>query len=392
MKMTFSDIILILGSVQGLLLALMIIHKNRLNRANRILAILVLAYSLFMLNLILFNSGMLIKNPIWIISLDGLPLLFGPLHYLYTRFLSSKSEKFHWQDSLHFIPFILYRFYFIDAYFTTKQELISVIKDMQVNPPAVFIISGWVIAVQGLVYMLLTLQVIKNYEIKIRDIFSSIDHINLNWLRNITYMTLVIWIVVFIENILQTIGSDLLGVEAQLVGLLTAIFVYIMAYIGLSRSEIFLQMQIQSGHNSEALSMNLNAPAENTSKYSKSGLSEEKAMRYKQQLQTLMQTEKPYRDNNLTLQNLSDKLDISAHNLSEIINTRLNLNFFDFVNSYRVEDVKQKLTDPQNDHLKILAVAYDSGFNSKTSFNAIFKKVTGKTPSDFRNQNTYTGK
>ena len=91
-----------------------------------------------------------------------------------------------------------------------------------------------------------------------------------------------------------------------------------------------------------------------------------------------------FRDPNLTLNGLAGRLGISSHNLSEIMNTRIKMNFFDFVNSYRVEQVKKDLNNPQKDNLTLVAIAFDAGFNSKSSFNAIFKKHTGKTPSEFR--------
>ncbi|NOY60505.1 MAG: helix-turn-helix transcriptional regulator, partial [Calditrichaeota bacterium] len=96
------------------------------------------------------------------------------------------------------------------------------------------------------------------------------------------------------------------------------------------------------------------------------------------------QTQKPYLISDLTLPQLANMLHISAHNLSEILNTYMQKNFFDFINHYRVEEVKNKLSDPKTQHLNILAIAFDAGFNSKTSFNTIFKKYTGQTPSQFR--------
>ena len=77
-------------------------------------------------------------------------------------------------------------------------------------------------------------------------------------------------------------------------------------------------------------------------------------------------------------------LDISSHNLSEVINTRFRQNFFDFVNSYRIKQVKRELSDSKNSPFTVLALAFDAGFNSKSSFNTIFKKHTGRTPSEFR--------
>lgn len=124
--------------------------------------------------------------------------------------------------------------------------------------------------------------------------------------------------------------------------------------------------------------------SEKPDKYERSGLSSEKARRIEKSLRSLMENEAPYADSSLTLTQLADKLDVSPHNLSEVINTRLNLNFFDFVNRYRLEKIKQDLTDPDKKNLKLLAIAFDAGFNSKTAFNTIFKKHTGLTPSEYR--------
>jgi AraC-like DNA-binding protein len=77
---------------------------------------------------------------------------------------------------------------------------------------------------------------------------------------------------------------------------------------------------------------------------------------------------------------------MSTHNLSEILNTRLNQNFYDFINRYRVEEVKKRLSENDSGKFSLIAIAFDSGFNSKSSFNTIFKKLTGVTPSQFRNQ------
>jgi AraC-like DNA-binding protein len=120
--------------------------------------------------------------------------------------------------------------------------------------------------------------------------------------------------------------------------------------------------------------------------YEKSGLTEAQAEAYEKQLLRLMDEEKPYRNSYLTLQELADELSISAHNLSQVINTRLGKNFYDFVNEYRVEEVKRRLLDPKYRNLKILAIGLDAGFNTKSTFNAFFKKHTGVTPSRYREQ------
>jgi AraC-like DNA-binding protein len=101
----------------------------------------------------------------------------------------------------------------------------------------------------------------------------------------------------------------------------------------------------------------------------------------------LFKDEKPYLDCELTLGRLAETLNVSPHNLSEVINTKLKQNFYDLVNSYRVEEVKRKLQSPEFDMYSILGIAYESGFNSKTSFNTIFKKYVGQTPSAYKKMN-----
>lgn len=97
-----------------------------------------------------------------------------------------------------------------------------------------------------------------------------------------------------------------------------------------------------------------------------------------------METERPYLDEELSLQKLSLLVNISTHRLSEVINQDLNTNFYRLINAYRVEEVKRKLKNPEFDKYSILGIAFESGFNSKSTFNKIFKEETGMTPSAFK--------
>ena len=127
-------------------------------------------------------------------------------------------------------------------------------------------------------------------------------------------------------------------------------------------------------------------PAETPSpKYKFSALSAEQGRRYQLQLLTLMQTDKPYRDGNLTLTDLANQLGLSPNYLSQIINERLELSFRDFLNQYRINEIQQTLLE--HPERTILDLAYDSGFNSKSTFYTAFKKQVGLTPSQFRTQN-----
>ena len=97
-----------------------------------------------------------------------------------------------------------------------------------------------------------------------------------------------------------------------------------------------------------------------------------------------MEIEKPFLDENLSLYLLAKQSEITQPHLSQIINQHFKMNFYDFINRYRVEEAKQKLTSSNFDHLSVLGIAFDCGFKSKSSFNRYFKKYTGVSPSTFK--------
>ena len=122
-----------------------------------------------------------------------------------------------------------------------------------------------------------------------------------------------------------------------------------------------------------------------TPEYRKSGLKAEDATSLHQQLLTLMTTEKPYLEPKLSLAQLAEMLGVLPNHLSQIINQYEEKNFYDFVNSYRVEEFITLAKKDIDKNFNLLGLAYEAGFNSKSSFNQVFKKITGKTPSEFLN-------
>jgi ligand-binding sensor domain-containing protein/AraC-like DNA-binding protein len=127
--------------------------------------------------------------------------------------------------------------------------------------------------------------------------------------------------------------------------------------------------------------------AEKNKKYQASTLSESKSFYYSQRLLKLMVEDKPYLDPNVTAVDLAEALDISSKHLSQIINQQFNKNFKNFINEYRVEEAKKRLLDPKEQHFVLLKIAMDVGFNSKSVFNAAFKKFTNMSPSEYRKKN-----
>ncbi len=103
-------------------------------------------------------------------------------------------------------------------------------------------------------------------------------------------------------------------------------------------------------------------------------------------IKSLMEIDKIYQEAELTLHQLGNILQVPAYLVSQALNDGMNRNFYDLVNGYRVEEAKRLLLDTKSVNYTVLSVGYEAGFNSKTTFNTVFKKFTGLTPSEYRNK------
>lgn len=391
MPITIANFILLLAAAQGLFLTVLIFHRHRRLFANRFLGAMMLLFSLILVHLFLTEQGEEQTRPLLSAILVGLGFLVAPLHYLYAKFLVRRDRPFRKEDWLHFLPFLIYEGYRIFQYVFAREKLVELFGSAK---PAVmpfdFLVYNWAVLAQGFIYVQFTIRILNRYARYLKEVFSTLDKIKLDWLRNITFMFAGILAIFLVENVLLLAGINLSN-YFTLSSILAAGYVYALGYLGLSKSEIFVAPKIVDSIShlaalSEQNRLESAAPESPAQKYEKSGLSEEKAKAYLQQLLELMEKRQPYTNSELTLNQLADMLSISSHNLSEIINTQLQQNFFDFVNGYRLEKVKKDLLDPAKSHLTILAIAFDAGFNSKSSFNLIFKKQTNLTPSEYRRE------
>ena len=125
---------------------------------------------------------------------------------------------------------------------------------------------------------------------------------------------------------------------------------------------------------------------EESQKYQGSSLSETDKDNLLGRVLQHTQESKPYLEPNLTIEEFANQLGVNRYYISQVVNERLEQNFSDFINAYRVRETQALLRDPARQHLKILAIAYEAGFNSKTSFNTVFRKFTGMSPSQYRKE------
>jgi len=171
-----------------------------------------------------------------------------------------------------------------------------------------------------------------------------------------------------------------------------SIAVYIIGYKALSQPEVFfhrqekiLQQDFSNTMTDLSIGEQLTIP-KTTEKYKTSGLTSEQVATYRNKLVTFMALEKPFLNPELTLDNLADALEMHPHHLSQVINQSFSQNFYEFINSNRVEEAKLIIESDRVKTFTILAIALESGFNSKTTFNVSFKKFTGITPSAYLKQ------
>ncbi|MBK8944601.1 MAG: helix-turn-helix transcriptional regulator [Ignavibacteriae bacterium] len=357
--------IFVVGVAQAIFLFFILWKKKENSFANKFLAVTMLLFGSDLLGGILILSGYIKYLP-WYMGLNNtLPYLYGPLIYLYVVFLIHKQEQFKTKNLIHFTPFIITQIYGILFFYFESYDYQMSMLDFSKQPPWHIVLVGTLIPFVGLLYMILTVIITLKYNRVIKNKFSNIEKIDLNWLLFLVYGTVIIWLIVFLSYLLDVIYGQ--GFQANL-----------LIYISLS---IFLYtLAIKSYKQPEIETINYE-----TESYKKSGLSEDKADEYLKNLLEIMKVDKPHLDTKLSLNNLADKVGISPHNLSEIINTKLEQNFYDFINSYRVEEVKKLISNDKEGKYNLLAHGFEAGFLSKSAYYSAFKKFTGKTPAQFRN-------
>jgi AraC-like DNA-binding protein len=175
-------------------------------------------------------------------------------------------------------------------------------------------------------------------------------------------------------------------VRDELVTLAIALLVYAIGYMGLRQPEIFRYETAEHPVPTPTPLAIVQEPLtleSDTPRYERSGLGDEEAANLKDELLVLMDRERPWTNSELTLADLASQLGTTPHKLSELLNSDIGKTFYDFVNSYRVRDVQRRIKSGEARTRKMLALALDAGFASKSTFNQAFKKHTSQTPSDF---------
>jgi len=304
-------------------------------------------------------------------------LLHGPFLYLYVESLTSCKKRLTKSDLIHFIPFISFFLYLsISLWFPEYSLRIRLDHvTIDVKPPFEFVIFLLITAFSGPVYFIASFLKFKNINISILNNFSTTEEINLDWLKTLVYIFGIIWSALIVIAVIHHIfhyASMAFCTDGLFLSL--SAFIILVGYFGLRQKEIFTRFAKED----HVLLVDQKA------KYQSMNLSEIEFSDFIGRINHTMEHEKPFLNPDITLPELASLVDIPSYQLSRVINEKFGCNFFDFINGYRVNEVKRKLNDPAFSNLSLLGIAYDSGFNSKSAFNRIFKKMTGLTPSEYK--------
>jgi len=214
---------------------------------------------------------------------------------------------------------------------------------------------------------------LQDYKISVLQIYSYREKVDLLWLRRLVILFSSITIIIFPTGLVSYFYFHSIVFADYLFYLALVIFIFLLGYWGYQQGVVFSFHNVLDAHNGNENNKTL-IISDDTMR-----LFEQKSMEIKE----FMINSKPYLNPKLTIQDLARDIEVQPHQLSKIINKEFHSNFFEFVNSYRVEEFKKKVCSGEFENLTILGIALECGFNSKSSFNRVFKESTGITPGDF---------
>lgn len=376
----FIDFVLVSGFVVNLIILFYLIKNSQKELPSRIL---ILFFLLLIFVIIQYYGDLHNLTSIYLISAfftAPAGYLIGPLLFLYVKSLYLKEENLIWSHKFHFTPFIVY------SIFIAIPDSISMIRGAYIFSYIEVLVANNFHQIETLfqgifvlIYTFLTLKLLRKYRSAMKLNFSNLIDKDLNWVKHMIIGVLVV-IGIDISTSIFELGFGNMDWD---IGYLTVIpmvgLIFYLGYYGTNQSKILLPDFIL-----EDIS---NLEERTSPKLTQlSGNTPEEIENLKKRLTEVLENEQPFFDEDLTLKGLADKIPTTDKKLSALLNHYLNTTFYDLINSYRVEAVKEKLLNPDNKKYTLLSIAYDCGFKSKTSFNRIFKKVSGISPSQYKKQ------
>lgn len=372
MTVSLLDLILFVLFFQLLtLVPYLLTQKTNRGISNKLLAFFLLAKALCITNFL--------AHRLWNYTMEYFPhgfyigssftVLWGPLLYLYVRSYTKPNFKLSAYDIIHIVPFILHITWFgINFHFNSPE-----FKRDIMNNGTLFNGEQWgtyhsLLYIYTLIYTVAALPLIKDYHNKVKENYSSLNSVNINWL---TFVVAGFLLKILFDFWFQWApwGSTSGTVALYSSRLTLFLFLNVMMFKGLKQPVIWQGETMVEKERKSALSK----------------ISQEK---YLETILAYVEKHKPYLKPDITLEELARKIDIAPRSVSMVLNECLNQNFYDFINSYRIKESERLLREPDSQFKTVLEVLFEVGFNSKSSFNTAFKKFNGMTPTQYKKLKT----
>lgn len=372
MKLDIWSLFIIVIVFQGLFLlsALLISSEKRAKRENQYLLFIILVLIWFLAEFFAIRNKIDINLNVFYGTRYGSWFLLGPLTFFYFKSITDTSWRFTKKDLWHFIPFVVFVIIIPLVRYKTLNDrqvdygMLSIFDHREKVISSIQYVYSFVFILQFIhlaIFLFKNLKLVKVYSKDLRSEYSEIDT-NIKWLKFFNLALLVLL-------------------------LLSAIFLYILLVTDIYRRHLDYIYVLPIGFLFYFISYNFMRTEwkpidKKITKYANSSLNTDDIPQHVEKLNKLMNVEKVYLDSEIKLKDLAEMMDISAHHVSQIINQYFKLSFYDFINNYRTSEAKNMIK--KNPEYTMIKVAYESGFNNKTSFVNAFKKFEKVTPSEFR--------
>jgi len=381
-----TDFVFVTGLVITVIIIFALFRKKKRELPQNILIVFFIAISLTLLSAYSYLHEI---KPLFLLTFnvqDCIELFAGPLLYIYVKSLYHTPKGLIKKHLFHFIPFIFYLIVIsipVLIGLIMNESLFEYIDIITKNYDFLLFMPHSIIF---FVYCILSFFLLKKYTQKVKLNYSTLEEKDLSWIKNFIVGLMIVGGVNLTMNFIEIILGDPEWTVDYLTYYVLVIMVIYLGYHGVTQSRVLLpDFLIAADENPIPIE---NPIKNNTVKlHHLSNATSEEIATMKERLKEALETEKPYLNEDLTLGGLAQLIPTTDKKLSALLNHELEITFYDLINSYRVEEVKSKMNHKDYQHYTLLAIGYDCGFKSKTSFNRVFKKVTGFSPSEYKKKN-----
>lgn len=375
----FIDFLLVVGFVVTFLIIALLLSAKQKGLSQKLLISFFVI--IFLLNLdyyAVLHKLKTLEQALFLI-ISSLDYIVGPLILFYVKSVFLKEIKLK-SFLTHLIPFFVFEIVFTIPYFISILNKEYLFHYIEVTDN--YIVRYYVGMIFMITYTIISFQRLSFYQSKAKDRCSNLDINDLLWIRRLiigVFSVLILeivqqsYLIILVEN-----NSNAFFENGYITAFAVTILMIYLGYYGFRRSKVLIPLYLlddktENENSQEALNAAVN-------------LKDEEISLLKNALSMAFNKDKLYLDESLTLSTLASYLSTSNKKISWYLNHHLHTNFYDYVNKYRIDEFINRIKSEEYQRYTLLAIAFDSGFRSKTSFNRIFKNEIGMSPTEFKKQ------